>query len=161
MLNSVTTLFSFYSQLDISNDEKDEREIILKKRWEISSRSMCLCRFRSSAYLYSSWFLLSLLYVWLSISYLLSLSFSLYLRLSPSIYLFSSYSLIFFLSPLQLYRAHAVHRGNLYVRLDRRFKNEILHRSSHYIARGKSSLSLLFYFHLSSYVLLFALFSLS
>ena len=32
MLNSVTTLFSFYSQLDISNDEKDEREIILKKR---------------------------------------------------------------------------------------------------------------------------------
>ena len=32
MTNSVTTLFSFYSQLDISNDEKDEREIILKKR---------------------------------------------------------------------------------------------------------------------------------
>ena len=32
MLNFVTTLLSFYSQLDISNDEKDEREIILKKR---------------------------------------------------------------------------------------------------------------------------------
>ena len=32
MLNSATTLFSFHSQLDISNDEKDEREIILKKR---------------------------------------------------------------------------------------------------------------------------------
>ena len=95
----------------------------------------------------------------------LSLSFSVILSLSLSLShylsLFSSYSLIFFISPLQLYRAHAVHRGNLYVRLDRRLKNEILHRSSHHIARGKSSLSLLFYSHHSSYVLLFALFSLS
>ena len=102
-----------------------------------------------------------------SLSLCLSLFLSLPLSLSRplSLYhylsLFFSYSLIFFLSPLQLYRAHAVHRGNLYVRLDRRFKNEILHRSSHHIARGKYPLSLLFYFHHSSYVLLFALFSLS
>ena len=84
------------------------------------------------------------------------------LTISLTIYLFFfSSSLIFFISPLQLYRAHAVHRGNLYVRLDRRFKNEILHRSAHYITRGKSFLSILFYFHHFSYVFLFALFSLS
>ena len=32
----VDILLCFYSQLDISNDEKDEREIILKKRYAVS-----------------------------------------------------------------------------------------------------------------------------
>ena len=111
MLNSVTTLFSFYSQLDISNDEKDEREIILKKRWEISSQSMCLYRFRSSAYLYSSWFLLSLLYVWLSISYLLSLSLSLSIYLYLFLLLMLSFSFFLHYS----YTGHMRFIGEIYM----------------------------------------------